>query len=359
MRFFSYPIVTSYHIAEYTSNRFSFLLHQELGRGIEQAKELYKIFHRKGSFTPIPSSFANAPLLFHEMTERIDTSLDLLHLVQKDPFSGVEKFLIRTKDGHNIESVVLPMQRKKTLCLSSQIGCRMGCSFCETGKQGLLRHLTVREILEQFFHARFSLCHSIDNVVFMGMGEPLDNREEVLKACEILNDHEGIGLGRKNITISTSGHVEGIEQLALLSRPLPNLAVSLNSADDAIRSRLMPINRRWNLARLKQALSLFVENQRKDILIAYVLIEGVNDSPEHARQLISYLDGLPVKINLIPYNAQSGFSSYRSPSIEVQDLFLRTVRELGVRALLRRTKGDHIMAGCGQLGGRRKSSVLP
>lgn len=346
-----------YHIAEHTSNRFSFLLFQELGRGLEQAKELYKAFHRKGSFIPIPPSFANAPLLFREMTERIETSLDPLHMTTKDPLSGTEKFLIRTGDGHDIESVVLPMQRKKTLCLSSQIGCRMGCSFCETGKRGLLRHLTVREILEQFFHARFSLSHSIDNAVFMGMGEPLDNLDAVLKAYEILNDPEGIGLGRKNITLSTSGHVEGIERLALLPTALPNLAVSLNGADDAIRSHLMPINRRWNLARLKKALFLFAEKKRKDILIAYVLIEGLNDSPEQARQLVAYLEGLPVKINLIPYNAQSGFSSYHPPSIEVQDLFLKTVRERGMRALLRRTKGDHIMAGCGQLGGLRKSIV--
>jgi 23S rRNA (adenine2503-C2)-methyltransferase len=345
----------SYQILSYTSNQFSSALFQELGKGLQQAKDLYKAFLRHGTFYPVPSSFANAPILFKDMESLTDTALDPFVLKTRDEASGVEKFLVTTQDGYEIESVVLPMKHKKTLCLSSQIGCRMGCSFCETGKRGLIRNLTAKEMIEQFFHARFSLFHSIDNVVFMGMGEPLDNLQEVMKAYEILSDPDGVGLGRKNITISTSGHVDSIEKLVFSYGPVPNLAVSLNAPDDLIRSKLMPINHTWNMARLKQALLLFAEKKKKEILIAYVLIEGVNDSIEQARQLISYLDGLPVKINCIPYNAQSGFSPYRSPSLEVQDQFLQQLRQAGKRALLRRTKGDHIMAGCGQLGGKKKA----
>ena len=343
-----------YPILSYTSNQFSEALFSDLGKGRQQAMDLYKVFMRTGSFLPAPSSFDNAPRLFQDMIARIDTTIDPLIFSQKEEVSSAEKFLIRTQDGYTIESVVLSMKQKNTLCLSSQVGCRMGCSFCETGKMGLIRNLSVREMIEQFFHARFSLSHKIENVVFMGMGEPFDNMNDVLRACDILRDPLGIGIGIKNMTLSTSGHVDGIEQLARSSSPVPHLAISLHAAEDSLRSKLMPINRRWNLARLKEALLLFSKLQKRAIFIAYILIEGVNDSPDHARRLISYLEGLPIKINLIPYNAQSGDSPYRAPALHVQDQFMSVLRHSGKRALLRRTKGDGIMAGCGQLGGKEK-----
>ena len=343
-------------ILSHTSRSFVEAIFASLGRGKVQALDLYKRFVRTGIFIPPPPSFKNAPELLKQMEALIDTSVDpVVHTVGEA--SGTQKMLLKTKDGYLIESVLLSMKQKKTVCISSQIGCCRACAFCETGKMGLIRNLEASEIVGQVFQARFFLQQAIDNVVFMGMGEPLDTIQEVMRAFDILSDPHGFHIGRKNITVSTCGQVFGIETLAKYETSVPNLAVSLNAANDALRSELMPINRQFGLARLKEALQLFITLRQQEVLIAYVLLEGVNDSIMHAEELLRFVDGLAVKINLISYNSQR-MGRFRPPSLEVEEQFAARIRKEGYRVLLRRTKGEKIMAGCGQLGNSCTESDL-
>jgi len=259
------------------------------------------------------------------------------------------KFLLRTHDGYEIESVKIPMKGRYTLCVSSQVGCRMGCSFCETGRMGLLRNLTCDEIVAQVYMARFGLQYDIQNIVFMGMGEPFDNYDAVLRAVEILTDQNGLAFGMHNITISTSGRVDGIVQL--MDEPLlrPNLAVSLNASNTNLRSSLMPLNRKYSMEALKNAMLTYCTKTKRQILIAYVLMQDINDSLTHADELALYLSELDCKVNLIPYNPQR-VDRYSAPAIEKMDAFAGRLRYHNLRVLLRNTKGDSIMAACGQLG---------
>lgn len=241
------------------------------------------------------------------------------------------------------------MEAGTTLCISSQIGCRMGCTFCETGRMGLVRHLRAEEIVAQFAYAKLKLGLPIRNIVFMGMGEPLDNFEEVMQAVSILTDPAGAGLGPSRITISTSGHVEGIYRLIDEADPAINLAVSVNAPDDAARQKIMPVNRRWNMEKLKEAMQAYCSHPRREIFIEYVLLGGINTSLEAAEKLSLYLEGLRVRINLIPYNPQS-WDRFSPPDNQTTQNFISHLRAKGYRVLLRQPKGRDIMAACGQLG---------
>ena len=336
-------------ILSHTSSSFVDHMYARLGRGKIQALELYKQFVRRGSLIDTPPSFLNAPLLFEEMKGLVDARLDPIVQMMVDPESETKKLLLKTHDGHTIESVFLLMKHKRTICISSQIGCCRGCVFCQTGKMGLQRNLEAKEIVGQVLQGQLHSAEPISNVVFMGMGEPLDNFEEVLKAFHILIDPDGFSIGRKNCTLSTSGHVPGIEKLARMEGEIPNLALSLNAAVDDLRSQLMPINRQFGLPRLKEALQLFTRERKREILIAYVLLEGINDSKEHEEALLRFVEDLPVKINIISYNAQEG-AIFRPSSLAVEERFVARLRRSGHRVLVRRTKGERIMAACGQLG---------
>lgn len=278
------------------------------------------------------------------------------------------------------ESVVIPMIGKKrvlthTLCISSQVGCAMGCTFCQTAQMGLLRNLTAREIVQQWFVARHVLGTStIRNVVFMGMGEPMDNLDQVLRAIAVLTDHNGVGLPMSKVTISTVGRVDGIRRLAeQVRRPgwhRLNLAVSLNAPDDEVRGRIMPINRRYPMAELRRALEDWPLYAAAKICFEYVLIPGVNDREEHARGLGDFVLGraeyagrppLHGLVNLIPYNPRDG-SPWEAPGEEQVDRFLAWLLDAGTYAKRRRTKGRDTMAACGQLGNpamRRSRSPTP
>lgn len=266
------------------------------------------------------------------------------------------------------ESVIIPMIGKKrvlthTLCVSSQVGCAMGCGFCQTAQMGLLRNLTAREIVQQWFIARHQLgCASIRNVVFMGMGEPMDNLDAVIEAIAVLSDHNGVGLPMSKITISTVGRVDGIERLAQQVRQPGwhrlNLAISLNAPNDEIRSQIMPINKRYNMLALRQALEAWPIFGAAKLCIEYVLIPTVNDQPEHAQQVADYVTGngayagrppLPGLVNIIPYNPREQ-SPWAAPEENAVDVFLAQVTAAGAYAKRRRTKGRDQMAACGQLG---------
>ncbi|MEK6796496.1 MAG: 23S rRNA (adenine(2503)-C(2))-methyltransferase RlmN [Spirochaetota bacterium] len=267
------------------------------------------------------------------------------------------KFLLAMRDGCVVESVVIPMKRYKSLCVSSQVGCAMGCRFCQTARMGFVRDLTAEEIVSQVSSARIHLKENVRNVVFMGMGEPLANLDNVLDAVRMLNDGRGANIPQTNIMISTMGHVPGLMRLAGFAKDIPpkgfsnlRIAVSINAPNDELRTRLMPRNTMWPMAEIKRAL-LAYPRSRKDtkFIIEYVLIAGVNDRPEHARELCGYLSGIPAEVNLIPFNPITDVS-WTAPTVGAAEEFWRTVREAGMPCRTRWPKGVRAMAACGQLG---------
>ncbi len=334
-------------IFAHTHQTFAEAVFARLGKGKQLAITLYQQFYRTGKIiAENPPADAN-PILFKAIADLMDQQKPRLVDKKEAGFTG--KFLLRTADDLEIESVLIPMQAGGTLCVSSQIGCRMGCTFCETGRMGLLRNLTIEEIVSQVFIARHDLQFAIRNIVFMGMGEPFDNYENVMQAVKILNDAHGLSFGRNHLTISTSGHLAGIEKLTEEGNYAPNLAVSINAPENKLRNKIMPINRKQDLTQLYQVMKNYNAQTRREILIAYVLMQGINDSVEQADQLADYLQGLKVKINLIPYNHQS-CDRFRPSSLEVIENFAAQLRKRQLYALVRETKGREIMAACGQLG---------
>ncbi|MBY0528559.1 MAG: 23S rRNA (adenine(2503)-C(2))-methyltransferase RlmN [Rhabdochlamydiaceae bacterium] len=338
----------SISIFQHTQKSYSEAVFALLGKGRLHAMHLYSLWFRKGGIEGIWNAVEpQAVKLVQEMIAATDFSLPELSGDKRE--AETLKFLLRFSDGLESESVLIPMESGKTLCLSSQVGCRMGCSFCETGKMGLIRHLTTQEIVAQVFHARFALNAAIRNLVFMGMGEPLDNYDAVMQAIKVLTDPAGMGFGPSRITLSTSGKVEEIYRLIEDADPALNLAVSVNAPSDEVRSKLMPVNHTWDMAALKEAMRAYCAHPRREILVEYVLIQGINDALEHADLLAQYLDGLRVKVNLIPYNPQRR-DRYLPPESSAKEAFLERMREKGYQTLLRGTKGQKIMAACGQLG---------
>ena len=332
----------------HTHASFSDYVRDALGKGHIHAGIIYEEFMRKGEFPPeTHPAFHNAKALRLAIIALIDTALPELIGDKSDGATG--KFLLRTDDNLEIESVLIPMQAGGTLCISSQVGCRMGCVFCETGRMGLLRSLTTPEIVGQIFVAKHHLGFNVRNVVFMGMGEPFDNYEAVMQAARVLIDPKGLGFGKNHVTISTSGCADGIERLMNEPGDTPNLAVSINAPLDAMRNKLMPVNRKFDMQRLHGAMDAYCRRTGRQILVAYVLMKEVNDSLEHADLLAEYLTGLDVKINLIPYNPQSR-DRFQPPETAVLESFSHQLRDHGYQMLLRVTKGSSIMAACGQLG---------
>ncbi len=329
-----------------THDAYAKAVRERLGRGHDHAILLYKELFQSGYLEGRSPAFANAGRLLEEMVAI--THWPLLPITKECSEGETKKFLIKTYDGLEVESVLVPMQAGGTLCISSQVGCRMGCTFCETGRMGLLRNLSVEEIVSQVFAARHRQGMRIRNLVFMGMGEPFDNYETVIEATRVLQDPMGCAFGKRQITISTSGSIPGIERL-MEEKDAPNLAVSLNAPNNQIRNRLMPINRTHPMESLYETMRLYGEKTKREIFIAYVLIEEENDSLAHADELANYLEGLNVKINLIPYNAQSR-DRFKKPADEAMSSFATRLRQHGYYTLFRQTKGPSIMAACGQLG---------
>lgn len=335
------PVLSLTHVA------FSNAVRSALGKGHLHAVLAYEELFRSGKIIGRDPAFNNAQNILRDILEMIDLSMPTLVGEKNDGNTG--KFLLKTHDQLEIESVLIPMQSGGTLCVSSQLGCRMGCTFCETGRMGLLRNLTTEEIVSQIFVARHELGLQFRNVVFMGMGEPFDNYDAVMQAIRVLQDPKGLGFGRKNITVSTSGSVPGILRLIQEGECAPNLAVSINAPQNEIRSRIMPITRKHSMPELHAAMNQYCTETGREILTAYVLMKGINDSIEQADQLADYLEGLRVKVNLIPYNSQS-CERFAAPDEEVLNLFASRLRARGYYTLVRVTKGKSIMAACGQLG---------
>lgn len=265
---------------------------------------------------------------------------------------GTRKFLWGLDDGSRIESVLIPERDHLTLCLSSQAGCAMGCRFCRTAQLGLKRNLTQAEIVDQVLGAREAAGPDarLTNLVFMGMGEPLANRENVVRALNVLTEPGLAGFSRRHVSVSTVGLVPELPRLA--EEITIGLTVSLNAADDETRRRLMPAAGRWSMDRLHRALAEFPLPHGRRITIAYVLLRGVNDSTEDARQLARYLHGLKVKINLIPFNKFPG-ATFDPPAEDAVLAFRDVLQKKNYTAIVRQSKGRDVAAACGQLAGRR------
>ena len=303
---------------------------------------------------------------FHEMTdlsqdlrERLAEYLDLkvpaVIKVEKS-VDGSRKFLLKFKDGEQIESVLIPDGERLTLCISTQAGCAMGCRFCMTGKTGLNRNLFAHEMVDQFFAARTLLTSQerITNLVLMGMGEPLANLKEVKRFLAVATDRECMDFSPRRVTLSTVGIPEKMEMLGREFREV-SLAVSLNATTDDKRSFLMPVNRRFNLKTLLKACKDYPLPKRKRITIEYVLIKGVNDSLEDAGRLNKLLKGIPCKINLIPFNPFPGVR-FERPSEDTILAFKSSLMASGYTAIVRTSKGSDILAACGQLRGLKPTN---
>lgn len=268
---------------------------------------------------------------------------------------GTRKFLSRLADGHLIESVVIPAAEdasgkkadRMTLCVSSQVGCAFGCRFCASGLNGFTRNLTTAEILGQILAAEDIAGQRVDNLVFMGMGEPLANCANLLPALDIILSHTGPNIGARHITISTSGNVPGLRKLAAFGKPI-RLAVSLHGATDEVRSRVMPVNDTWPLGELLPALEAWSRDKKHMITLEYILIEGVNADLDEARRLAGIARRLNAKVNLIPYNTVEGLPWVR-PSEEHCKAFCRILVRERIPVTMRYEKGHDINAACGQL----------
>lgn len=282
---------------------------------------------------------------------RFGSRLDALTLLRADETTdGTTKYLFRLHDGNHIESVLIPDPPRYTLCLSSQCGCALGCRFCLTGSLGLKRNLGTAEIVDQVCQVQRGPGRPrITNLVFMGMGEPLANYDAVVRAIGILTDPNGLAFSHRRVTVSTVGL---IPQLRRLGEESPvNLAVSLHAPDDALRSDLMPVNRTYPLRELLRACHEYPLAPRKRITFEYILLDGVNDSVEHARQLVRTLRGLRAKINLIPFNPHPG-SPFAPPSEETVLAFQEVLHKAQFTALIRKSRGQEVGAACGQLAAR-------
>jgi len=269
---------------------------------------------------------------------------------------GTRKWLLDVGTGNAIETVFIPESSRGTLCISSQAGCALECSFCSTGKQGFNRNLTVEEIIGQLWLANRSLGRGvteerpISNVVMMGMGEPLANFENVVGAMRLMLDDSAYGLSRRRVTLSTAGLVPGIDRLREAC-PVA-LAVSLHAPNDALRDELVPINRKYPIRELLAACVRYLENAPRDfVTFEYVMLDGVNDSASQARELAALVREVPCKFNLIPFNPFPGVD-YRRSTPEAISRFRDVLMQAGLVATVRKTRGDDIAAACGQLAGR-------
>ncbi len=318
-----------------------------------RAKQLWHWIYNRGATDfqamttlakPLRDKLAEHYCVRRPQASRVQTSLD-----------GTRKWLLRFADGNEAETVYIPEEDRGAVCVSSQVGCTLTCKFCHTGTQLLVRNLTAAEIVGQFMVARDSYGERpstvdggrmISNIVLMGMGEPLFNYDNVAKALKIIMDGEGIAVSKRRITLSTSGVVPMIRRCGEELRV--NLAVSLHAVTDEIRDRIMPINKKYPLAELMQALRDYQTNNARRITFEYIMLKGINDSLADARGLIKLVKGIPAKFNLIPFNKWPGIDYECSDMADIKR-FSDTLFEAGYSAPIRQSRGSDILAACGQL----------
>jgi 23S rRNA (adenine2503-C2)-methyltransferase len=338
-------------IAGLTGRELAEAARRRLVRGHGAASAIYRAAMREGRFAPEAHGLGAEASGAFRRNFGFDWP-EIVRTVREDDETGATaKAVLRLRDGLECESVLLPMGRgRTTLCVSSQVGCKMGCTFCETGRMGLLRNLSAAEIVGQLLAVRHGLGLPVRNVVFMGMGEALDNFEAVHQALRVLTDSSGLSIGQERITVCTVGRVDGIHKLAAAGFKRLNLSVSLNAPDDALRGQLMPIARKTSLVELQQALLAYRPRRNFALGVNYCLLPGINDAREHAAGVAGFCAPLErVMVNVIPYNPGSAPLT-RSPSEDEIDRFIGFLRDEGLPVRRRITKGRSVMAACGQLG---------
>ncbi len=325
----------------------------ELGEPAYRATQILEWIYRKrvDSF----HAMSNLPASLREKLQAAFTYGGLQLMRPLGSLDTTRKFLFALCDGRLIETVLIPASPalygdasdRRTICVSTQVGCAYGCKFCASGLDGWSRNLDAGEIVDQLLAVEGASGEKINNIVFMGMGEPLANYENLLRALHIINSDWGLNIGARHITISTSGLAPRIRDLA--DQPLQvRLAISLHGATDEVREKIMPINRRYNIATLLDACEYFTKRKKQKLTFEYILIDQVNDSLEQARLLARHAQRLSAKINLIPYNTVEGLE-WKRPSLNRQEQFLATLSKAKVQATIRREKGHDIEAACGQL----------
>ncbi len=321
---------------------------EELGEPAFRARQIFKWLYQKNA-----SSFSEMTDIPKKFRERLELSfrIDSLKALNEAKSSdGSIKFLFETEDEYAIESVWIPDHPRYTLCVSSQVGCAMDCAFCATAKLGLKRNLAPGEIVDQISLVKRSKAvkNRITNLVFMGMGEPLANYDNLLSAIRIITENLGLQFSARRITVSTSGLVPQLEKLGKEGLQV-NLAISLNATTDETRNRLMPVNKRYSLKELLKACREFPLPKRKRITFEYILIDDINDSEEDARRLVKLLKNQRAKVNLIPFNPHPG-TEFRRPEKEKILRFQKILFDNHLTAIIRESRGEDIGAACGQLG---------
>lgn len=317
----------------------------ELGEPAFRAGQVYSWMHRGARSFEEMTNLSKALRL--RLAERYELTAPtaVRKLVSKK--DGTIKYLWRLSDGNCVESVLMQYHHGNTVCISSEVGCAMGCAFCASTRGGLVRRLTPSEMLDQVLFTQLDSGLSVSNIVLMGIGEPLDNYDTVLRFLELVNSPEGMNIGMRHISLSTCGLVERIDRLAEENLQL-TLSVSLHAPTDEIRSTIMPVNRRYNVQTLLAACKRYFEKTGRRISFEYAMIRGVNDTPEMAKLLASRLRGIAAHVNLIPLNDIP--ESPLKPSYpEVVQTFQKILEQHGIPATVRRTLGSDINASCGQL----------
>lgn len=330
-------------------------LFARIGEKKFRATQVMKWIHQQGV-----TDFQLMNNLAKDLRNQLDQSTCIKNLqVDKDLLStdGTRKWLLQLEDGNRIETVFIPEDDRGTLCVSSQVGCALDCSFCSTGRQGFNRNLTVDEIISQVWVANQLLeeekkpGRKITNVVMMGMGEPLLNFENVVTAVRIMMDDFAYGLSKRRVTVSTAGVIPAMDRLG--DTLDIRLAVSLHASNNDLRDELVPVNKKYPLTELMAACRRFIDkqNSRSRITFEYVLLDGINDRPEHAHELVTLLRGIPTLMNLIPFNPFEG-SGYRTSSKTAVSRFRGILQNAGMTCVTRKTRGEDISAACGQLAGK-------
>ncbi|HTJ43967.1 MAG TPA: 23S rRNA (adenine(2503)-C(2))-methyltransferase RlmN [Kofleriaceae bacterium] len=334
-------------------------LAKELGAPKFRGEQIWRWVH--GQMVDSIDEMTNLPKELRARLAEVAT-VDTLAVAEiQTSRDGTRKLRLVTRDGKSIESVIIPDGDKTTQCISSQVGCAIDCQFCATAKLGLSRNLTPGEIVDQVYRARKLLGElepgrRITNLVYMGMGEPLHNYDNVLASLRILTHDLGAGMSQRRITVSTAGMVPRLEKLGR-EDIRPNLAISLNASNDATRDQVMPINRKWNIEKLLGAIRDYPLEARRRVTFEYVLLAGVNDSLADAARLAKLLRGIRCKVNIIPWNPHPE-APYQRPSPEAIDAFQNECKRLGMPTYLRTPRGDDIDAACGQLANRSNAEQL-
>ncbi len=325
-----------------------------MGEPRYRARQLFQWVHARRVLDP--DAMTSLPrALRGRLATRVHIARPEAARVQR-ALDGTRKYLFRLADGEEIESVLIPDDGRLTACISTQVGCPLACRFCLTGLRGVRRNLEAGEVVEQILAMQDGLGKGerISNIVLMGMGEPLLNFPQVERALRILSDGYGANFSPRRITLSTAGHVPGIQKLAASDLGV-NLAVSLSATTDAVRDQIMPINRRWAIAELLKACREYPLPNRRRLTFEYVMLDGVNDSAEDAKRLVTLLRGVRCKINLIPFNTAPDLPDRPSPRERVE-VFQRILHDAGLTATIRESRGWDISAACGMLRAEKEKT---